>query len=166
MKTECDKVRESINDLKRLMAEIDCRTTLRINRLTDTAQLPTRATDGSAGYDLYADEHVTIPPHEGQALVSTGVAVAIPDNCCGQIWPRSGLDVKYRVTRGAGLIDSDYRGEIKVLLINRSAFAHGVQPGDRIGQLVIVPILTPEIIEVDDLDDTGRGAGGFGSTGR
>jgi dUTP pyrophosphatase len=138
---------------------------LHIKRLTETAKLPTRATDGSAGYDLYADEFVTLPSHHGQRLVSTGIAVAIPAGCCGQIWPRSGMDVKAQVTRGAGLIDWDYRGEVKVLLINRGAQHHGVRRGDRIGQLVILPILTPEVVEVDCLDGTARGDGGFGSSG-
>lgn len=139
---------------------------LPVKRLTKTAVLPTRATDGSAGYDLYADEAVTIPPCHAQCLVSTGIAVAIPAGYCGQIWPRSGMDVNSRITRGAGLIDRDYRGELKVLLINRSATAYEIRRGDRIAQLVITAIATPDVVEFDELDDTARNAGGFGSTGQ
>ena len=139
---------------------------LYVQRLTATAKLPTLATDWSAGYDLYADENVTVPPHHGSILVKTGIAISIDPGKCGQIWPRSGMDVKSGVTRGAGLIDSDYRGEINVLLINRTAHAYPIQRGDRIAQMVLTTAFRDTVFEVDQLPPTSRGTSGFGSTGR
>lgn len=136
-----------------------------IKKLTDTAMLPTRATKGSAGFDLYADEDTVIPPNHGSALVRTGIAVEIDLGKCGQIWPRSGMDTKNHVTRGAGLIDSDYRGEVKVLLINRGSQPFPVRRGHRIAQMIVTVAFDDEVVEVDALNKTERDTGGFGSSG-
>lgn len=137
---------------------------LYLQRLTETAKLPTRATEYAAGLDLYADETVTIPEYH-RAWVSTGIAIALNPYHVGQIWPRSGL-AGHGLDTSAGVLDSDYRGEVKVLLVNGSHERKTVHAGDRIAQLLIVPITRPELIEVDALPETERGANGFGSTGR
>ena len=133
-----------------------------VKRLTETARLPTRGTPGSAGLDLYADEAVRIEPGQ-RRLISTGISVAIPPHFVGLIWPRSGLACK-GITTDAGVIDADYRGEVKVLLVNLNDSPWDISPGMRIGQLLIQPVF-PHITEVDELPDTERGASGFGSTG-
>jgi deoxyuridine 5'-triphosphate nucleotidohydrolase len=135
-----------------------------IKRLAQTATIPTYATERAAGVDLYANESVLIPAR-GQALIKTGIAIAIDPDKCGLIWPRSGLDAKHGITTGAGVIDSDYRGEIGVLLRNHSDVDYRVKHGERIAQMLIVPAYRQTLVEVDALPDTGRGAGGFGSTG-
>lgn len=137
---------------------------LYLQRLTETAKLPTRATEYAAGLDLYADETITIPEYH-RAWVSTGIAIALNPYHVGQIWPRSGL-AGHGLDTSAGVVDSDYRGEVKVLLVNGSHERKTVRAGDRIAQLLIVPITRPELIEVDALPATERGANGFGSTGR
>jgi dUTP pyrophosphatase len=141
---------------------------LRFARLTETAAAPTRAHDDDAGYDLRASEAATLPPG-GRASVGTGVAVAIPEGHAGLVLPRSGLAARHGISlvNAPGLIDAGYRGEVRVLLLNtdREA-AFEVAPGDRIAQLVIVRHEAPELVEVDTLDETVRGDGGFGSTGR
>ena len=128
------------------------------------AIMPTRGTDGSAGYDLYAIEDVTINCFNF-TLVSTGVSMAIPAGHYGRIAPRSGLAVKHGVMVGAGVIDSDYRGEIKVALATLNG-VYEFKKGDRIAQIIIEPVVTPELVQVDSLDDSERGDGGFGSTGK
>ncbi len=141
---------------------------LRFARLTETAAAPTRAHDDDAGYDLRASEAASLPPG-GRASVGTGVAVAIPEGHAGLVLPRSGLAARHGISlvNAPGLIDAGYRGELRVLLLNtdREA-AFEVAPGDRIAQLVIVRHEAPELVEVDSLDQTVRGDGGFGSTGR
>lgn len=141
---------------------------LRFARLTETAAAPTRAHEDDAGYDLRASEVATLPPG-GRASVGTGVAVAIPEGHAGLVLPRSGLAARHGISlvNAPGLIDAGYRGEVRVLLLNtdREA-AFEVAPGDRIAQLVIVRHEAPELVEVDSLDETVRGDGGFGSTGR
>jgi dUTP pyrophosphatase len=142
--------------------------TLRFARLSAEAREPSRAHDGDAGYDLYAAEAATLAPGE-RASVGTGIAVAIPDGWAGLVLPRSGLAAKHGITlpNAPGLIDSGYRGEVRVLLLNtdpREAFE--ISPGDRIAQLLLVRHETPELIEVESLDETARGVGGFGSSGR
>jgi dUTP pyrophosphatase len=141
--------------------------TLRFRRLSAAARPPAQAHDGDAGYDLHAAEAVTLAPGE-RASVGTGIAVAIPAGQAGLVVPRSGLAARHgiSVVNAPGLIDSGYRGELRVLLLNTDrteAFAVGA--GDRIAQLVLVDVGTPELEEVDELDETARGAGGFGSTG-
>jgi dUTP pyrophosphatase len=141
---------------------------LRFARLTETAAAPTRAHDDDAGYDLRASEAATLPPG-GRASVGTGVAVAIPDGHAGLVLPRSGLAARHGISlvNAPGLIDAGYRGEVRILLLNTDREASfEVALGDRIAQLVIVRHEAPELVEVDSLDATVRGDGGFGSTGR
>jgi dUTP pyrophosphatase len=141
---------------------------LRFARLTETAAAPTRAHADDAGYDLRACEAATLAPG-GRASVGTGVAVAIPDGHAGLVLPRSGLAARHGISlvNAPGLIDAGYRGEVRVLLLNTDREASfEVAPGDRIAQLVIVRHDAPELVEVDSLDETVRGDGGFGSTGR
>jgi dUTP pyrophosphatase len=142
--------------------------TLRFTRLSDAARAPSRAHEGDAGYDLHAAEPATLAPGE-RASIGTGVAVEIPDGCAGLVLPRSGLAARHgiSVVNAPGLIDAGYRGEVRVLLLNtdRSA-AFEVAPGDRIAQLVLVRHEAPELVEVESLEASTRGADGFGSTGR
>ena len=142
--------------------------TLRFRRLSAAARPPAQAHEGDAGYDLHAAEAVTIAPGE-RASVGTGIAVAIPAGQAGLVVPRSGLAARHgiSVVNAPGLIDSGYRGELRVLLLNTDrAEPFPVEPGDRIAQLVLVDVETPDLEEVAELDETTRGAGGFGSTGR
>lgn len=140
-----------------------------VRRLDPELPLPEYAKPGDAGVDLRATEDVSLPPGGGRALVPTGVAVAIPRGYAGFIQPRSGLAFKHGVTvlNTPGLIDSDYRGELKVLLVNTDpSSAFEVTRGERIAQLVIQAVEHVEFVEVDSLDETERGEGGFGHTGR
>ena len=136
-------------------------------RLDRELPLPAFARQGDAGLDLHASEAVTLEPGE-RRLVPTGLAVAIPEGLAGFVLPRSGLAMDKGVTvlNAPGLIDSGYRGELKVLLINHGALAVGIERGERIAQLVIQPVATARLVEADRLPDSSRGAGGFGSTGR
>lgn len=136
--------------------------TTSIKRLTETAILPTRGSAFAAGLDLYAVEDVLIEPG-CRRLVGTGAAVAIPSHLAGLVWPRSGLATR-GITTDAGVIDADYRGEVRVLLVNHATERFEVLRGMRIAQLVIQPTF-PHITEVDELPGTERGADGFGSTG-
>ena len=140
---------------------------LRFTRLSDEARPPARAHEGDAGLDLCSAEAVVIAPG-GRASVGTGVAVAIPDGYAGLVVPRSGLAARSGIglVNAPGLIDSGYRGELRVLLLNTDREEpFPVEPGDRIAQLVLVPVSSAEPVEAA-LDETVRGAGGFGSTGR
>ena len=133
-------------------------------RLSSSAIIPERKSTSAAGYDLYADESIIIP-NGTRALVATNIAMAIPEGYYGDIRPRSSLAVG-GIDIGAGVIDSDYRGNIKVLLINNSKSAFTVNPGDRVAQLIVKQIFTDPIIEsIEPLSTTDRGTGGFGSTG-
>ena len=129
--------------------------------------LPAYATQGSAGVDLRASEPCVIPPG-GRALIPTGLRIALPEGYEAQVRPRSGLALKHGVTllNSPGTIDSDYRGEVGVILINLGQEPFTVQPGDRIAQMVFAPVTRGVWDEVDALDATERGTGGFGSTGR
>ena len=128
--------------------------------------LPAYATSGSAGMDVVSAEDVTIAPGARHA-VATGLSVAIPQGCEIQVRPRSGLAFKHGITvpNTPGTIDSDYRGELKVLLINHGSEDFAIARGDRVAQLVLAPVVQAAWSEVDELDATQRGAGGFGSTG-
>ncbi|KAF9222051.1 dUTP diphosphatase [Gyrodon lividus] len=137
---------------------------LLIKRLSDKATLPTRGSLLAAGYDLYSAEKKTIPAR-GKALVDTQLSIAVPAGTYGRVAPRSGLASKFMIDTGAGVIDADYRGVVFVLLFNLSDKDFEVQEGDRIAQLIIEKICTPEVLEVDNLNETLRGANGFGSTG-
>jgi dUTP diphosphatase len=141
--------------------------TLRVRRLDGRARLPTRAYPGDAGLDLYALEDGVLAPGE-RASIRTGIAVEIPEGEAGLVLPRSGLAARHGIAlvNAPGLIDAGYRGEIRVLLLNtdrEAAFTIGA--GDRIAQLVLVKVQTPEVVEVEDLAVSERGAGGFGSSG-
>ncbi len=144
--------------------------TLKIKKLCEKAIIPQRATTGSAGLDLSAciDEDIVISAGEIK-LIPTGLSGA-PDteNVALMIYPRSGLASKNGISLAncVGVVDSDYRGEIKVALINHSSESFTVTDGMRIAQLVVTPIVLPEIIETDSLDETDRSSGGFGSTGQ
>lgn len=129
--------------------------------------LPNYATAGAAGLDLRAAESLTIKTN-ARALVSTGIAIALPQNFEAQVRPRSGLAVKFGVTvlNSPGTIDCDYRGEIKVPLINHGVTDFIITRGDRIAQMVIAPVVQVELQEVSALNETPRGAGGFGSSGK
>lgn len=138
-------------------------------RLREGAQLPQRQTEGAAGYDLRAcvEAPVTLEPGEGYSF-PTGLAGEIPQGLVGLIFCRSGLGVKHGVSlpNCVGVIDSDYRGELIVPLRNFGDKAYTIQPGERIAQLVIVPVALPRLEEARELSSTQRGTGGFGSTGR
>jgi dUTP pyrophosphatase len=141
---------------------------VRFRRLSDSARPPTRAHDGDAGYDLHAAEAAALGPGE-RASVGTGIAVAIPEGHAGLVLPRSGLAARHgiSVVNAPGLIDAGYRGELRVLLLNTDREQpFEVVAGDRIAQLLVVRIEGPQLEEASELDETGRGGGGFGSTGR
>lgn len=129
-------------------------------------ELPAYATDGAAGMDVLAAEDVMLPPG-GRHAVATGLAVAIPPGFEIQVRPRSGLALKHGVTvpNTPGTIDSDYRGELKVILINHGAEPFEIRRGDRVAQLVLAPVTRASWLKVEELDQTMRGEGGFGSTG-
>ena len=140
---------------------------LGVRRLHPNARLPTRAYDGDAGLDLHAAEELELGPGE-RASVRTGIAVEIPGGQAGLVLPRSGLAARHGITlvNAPGLIDAGYRGEIQVLLLNTDTRAtFSVSPGDRIAQLVLVRVESPEVAEVPELAASERGAGGFGSSG-
>lgn len=135
-----------------------------VKLLNPQANPPVRSTAEAAGYDLYALEEVKIPAR-GQASVKTGISLKIPAGYYGRIAPRSGLAAKHSIDVGAGVIDCDYRGEIIIILFNHSQHDLTLQKNDRAAQIIIEKIATPAVIVVDELDDTARGVGGFGSTG-
>ena len=140
-----------------------------VKKLSPKAILPTYGSLEAAGADLYAclDEPVSIAPGE-TAWIPTGVALEVPKGCAGLIYARSSLGVKRGLAPAnkVGVIDSDYRGEIRVVLLNHGKEVQRIEHGERVAQLVITPVLTPAYVEVDELDATDRGAGGFGSTGK
>ncbi len=142
------------------------KTNVKITKLCPDAIIPTYGTEFSAGADLYSVTEVTIAPGE-TAFLGTGIATAIPEGLVGLVYARSGMACKRNLAPAnkVGVIDSDYRGEIKVALHNHGNVPQTVQKGERIAQLVIAPYLRAEYEEVDSLDDTKRGQGGFGSTG-
>lgn len=129
-------------------------------------ELPHYASDGAAGMDVLAAEDVTLAPGARHA-VATGLALAIPHGFEIQVRPRSGLALKHGISapNSPGTIDSDYRGELKVILINHGAEDFAIERGDRVAQLVLAPVTKAQWIEVDELDETARGDAGFGSTG-
>ena len=140
-----------------------------IKKLTETAKLPERGSAYAAGYDLFADlqETIEIKPHETY-MINTGVAMEIPEVYWGGVFARSGLSAKegLRPANCVGVVDADYRGPVCVALHNDGEVVRTVTPGQKIAQLVVVPFLAVEFDEVEELSDTVRGAGGFGSTGK
>ena len=143
--------------------------TVRVKKLHPNAVLPTYGSAEAAGADLYAclEEAVTIAPGEVY-WVPTGIALEVPVGCAGLVYARSSLGAKRGLAPAnkVGVVDSDYRGEVRVVLLNHSKEPQTVQPGERVAQFVITPVLTPAYVESEELDDTTRGAGGFGSTGK
>ena len=141
-----------------------------IKKVRDDAKVPVRATEGSAGLDLCACIAEPITLNSGDtAVIPTGIAIALPSAEFGAfVFPRSGIAVKHGIglLNSVGVIDSDYRGEVMVGVINQFRESYTIQPGERIAQMVIIPVSVMPVVEVDELDDTQRGAGGFGSTGK
>jgi len=140
------------------------REVLRIKRLNNNAFIPSKGTPLAAGYDLYSSEEKIVAAR-GKELIKTSLMIAVPPGNYGRIAPRSGLAWKNFIDVGAGVIDCDYRGEVMVLLFNHSDNDFKVKHGDRIAQFIIEKITDTVIEETDDLDQTERGVGGFGSTG-
>lgn len=139
-------------------------TLFKVKKLSEKAILPSRASPLSAGYDLSSAVETKVPAR-GKALVATDLSIAIPEGTYARIAPRSGLAWKHSIDVGAGVIDADYRGPVGVILFNHLDVEFEVKSGDRIAQLIIEKIMTPDVVEVEYLDSTLRGAGGFGSTG-
>lgn len=142
---------------------------INIKKLTETAILPERGSAYAAGYDLFADvqENIEIQPHETK-MIGTGLAMEIPEGYFGGIFARSGLSSKegLRPANCVGVVDADYRGEVKVALHNDGEVVREIKVGQKIAQLVVVPFLGVEFDEVEELSETVRGVGGFGSTGK
>jgi dUTP pyrophosphatase len=137
---------------------------LRVQLLSENARPPARQSPGAAGYDLHSAEDAVLPPGSWR-LVDTGLAIAVPEGTYGRIAPRSGLSIKGTAV-GAGVVDGDYRGAVRVLLFNHHPSEElRVRVGDRIAQLVLEVIMTPPVVTVPSLEGTARAAAGFGSTG-
>jgi dUTP pyrophosphatase len=132
---------------------------------TGGGQAPKRASEWAAGADLFAAVDLALAPGE-RALVPTGLYLAIPEGHAGLVWPRSGLAVRHGIDTMAGVIDSDYRGEVRVLLVNHGPESFTIRCGDRIAQLVIQRVERAEFLRAEELPPSGRGQGGFGSTGK
>lgn len=142
---------------------------VKIKKISENAIIPTYGTEFSAGADIYAllENDIEIKPNE-TVMIKTGLQMEIPEGYAGFIYPRSGISVKRGLAPAnkVGVIDSDYRGEVMVALHNHSTIAQKVEKGERIAQLIIAPYVHADFIEADELDDTVRGEGGFGSTGK
>ena len=143
---------------------------IKIKKLKDNAIIPTRGTVGSAGMDLYAciDKEITIAPNQLK-IIPTGIAISLPSSdVAAFLYARSGLGVKHGIclSNGVGVVDSDYRGEICVGLCNVSSEPYTISKNERIAQMVIAPVVMAEFTEAEELDETLRGEGGFGSTGK
>ena len=144
---------------------------VKIKKLDPNATIPTSGSAFAAGYDLYAclsgDGEVTIPAHH-TVMVPTGIAVALPEGTFGGVFARSGLASRegLRPANCVGVVDSDYRGELKVPMVNLGREAYTIQPGERVAQLCIAPVYTAAFVPAEELGDTQRGEGGFGSTGK
>ncbi|MCL2579045.1 MAG: dUTP diphosphatase [Oscillospiraceae bacterium] len=142
---------------------------LKVKKLSDRAVLPTRATEQSAGADLHAClESPLLLPAGGMAVVPVGIALEISPGWAGFVFGRSGLGIKHGIvpSNAVGVIDADYRGQVQVGLINHGKEDYLIQPGERIAQLILLPVGMAKIVEAQILSDTTRGTGGFGSTGR
>lgn len=137
---------------------------LRVKLLNEFARAPVRGSAGAAGYDLASCEDAVVPAGQ-RRIIKTGVAVAVPPGTYGRVAPRSGLAVKFGIDVLAGVIDEDYRGELAVIVLNTGDAPFEVSAGDRIAQLILERIVTPEVLQLEDLGDTVRGDGAFGSTG-
>ncbi|MCX6012510.1 MAG: dUTP diphosphatase [Chloroflexi bacterium] len=148
---------------------------LKVQLIAINAKIPVRMTPGSAGFDLYSSENMVVPPSRiaqdglvdiGRALVPTGIKIELPPGTVGRIASRSGLSINSNIETGAGWVDSDYRGELKIELKNLSSKPYTIKCGDRIAQLVILTLADIEITNSSSLNETSRNSGGFGSTGK
>ncbi|XP_071385006.1 deoxyuridine 5'-triphosphate nucleotidohydrolase, mitochondrial isoform X1 [Centroberyx affinis] len=142
----------------------DFKPVLKFAKLSEHATTPTRGSAKAAGYDLYSAYDYSIGPMD-KAIVKTDIQIAVPSGYYGRVAPRSGLAVKHFIDVGAGVVDEDYRGNVGVVLFNFNKEAFEVKKGDRVAQLVCERICYPDLVELETLDETERGAGGFGSTG-
>ena len=142
---------------------MDAGSLLLFTKLSNNAKSPHRSTSLSAGLDLFSAENIQLPS-KSQAVIKTDISIALPAGTYGRIAPRSGLAVKKSIAVLAGVIDQDYRGNIKVVLFNHSESDFNVEKGQGIAQLIVEKIYTPELVEVTELPETQRGARGFGST--
>ncbi|XP_075904827.1 deoxyuridine 5'-triphosphate nucleotidohydrolase, mitochondrial isoform X2 [Nelusetta ayraudi] len=147
------------------IAPAEDRPVLRFAKLSENATAPTRGSLRAAGYDLYSAYDYTVGPMD-KAIVKTDIQIAVPHGCYGRVAPRSGLAAKQFIDVGAGVVDEDYRGNVGVILFNFGKDTFEVKKGDRVAQLVCERICYPDLMEEKSLDDTERGSGGFGSTGR
>ncbi|MCX6808984.1 MAG: dUTP diphosphatase [Candidatus Berkelbacteria bacterium] len=137
---------------------------IKIKRLNPKAILPKYAMQGDAGMDLFAAESIVIEP-EGRHAVATGLAIELPEGFVSLVWDKSGLALNKGITTMGGVIEHTYRGEYKIILLNTTDQPYEIKIGDKIAQLLIQPVVTAEIVEADELSETARGTGGFGSTG-
>lgn len=136
-----------------------------IQKINPSAKIPSYAYEGDAGMDLFSCEDNQIKPGE-KGIISTGLKIAVPEGHAGFVWDKSGVATKNHIKTMAGVLDSNYRGELKVVLTNLGSETYTIEKGQKIAQLVIKPVVSPEIIEVDEMDDdTARGEKGFGSSG-
>ncbi|GAV66328.1 dUTPase domain-containing protein [Cephalotus follicularis] len=158
------KIHSSGNGVHQHVSQNQPISLFKVKKLSTNAVLPSRASPLAAGYDLSSATETKVPAR-GKALVPTDLSIAIPEGTYARIAPRSGLAWKHSIDVGAGVIDGDYRGAVGVILFNHSDVDFEVKVGDRIAQLIIEKIMTPEVLVVEDLDSTARGDGGFGSTG-
>ncbi len=138
--------------------------TIKIKKLNQEATLPRYAKEHDAGMDLFSNETLSLQPNE-RKLISTGISMAIPKGYVGLIWDKSGLASKHGLKTMAGVIDSGYRGEIKILVHNLSNKPYTIESGNKVAQMLIQPVEQKQLLEVSELDETNRGEGGFGSTG-
>ena len=159
MRDEANKENANHNDIS------DDNTVLRFMKLSENATTPLRGSRNAAGFDLFSAETKEISS-QGHGIVKTDIAVMLPKGTYGRVAPRSGLAAKHFIDVGAGVVDYDYRGNVGVVLFNHHNKPFQVNKGDRIAQFVIEKICTPKLVEVTELDNTERGAGGYGSTGK
>jgi dUTP pyrophosphatase len=138
---------------------------LKIKRLRQDAKIPQYAHPGDAGLDLYAVEDITFAPNE-RAAVPTGIAMEIPEGHVGLIWDKSGLSIKHGLKTLGGVVDSGYRGEVLVGIMNLSDAEYTIHKGEKVAQMIIQKKETIEVVEASELTETARGEGGFGSTGK
>lgn len=144
---------------------MDTTKVIKFVKLTSNAFVPTKGSAMSAGYDLYSAEFVTVQPRD-KALIKTDLQIQVPEGTYGRVAPRSGIAVKHFIDVGAGVIDADYTGNVGIVLFNHGPKEFVVNPGDRIAQLICEKIVYPGLREVETIEKTGRGDGGFGSTGQ
>lgn len=138
---------------------------VKVKKLVPEAQLPKYGRPGDAGLDLYAAEDMSLAPGK-HSLIKTGIAVSIPEGAVGLIWDRSGMAARHGLKTMAGVVDCTYRGEVGVVLMNLSQNSYEIKKGDRIAQMLVQPVLATRVEEVTDLEETERGASGFGSSGK